>query len=322
MWRHVTSRIALSFPLFANLKHERPTRCIFLRIWMAAGKILQFPPYWCAPPCTGHHLSKHCSKRILETPFPSCWHYCIPPFSSLSSSLRHLGFFFCCTCSQKNGWQCRCEPLPMWYTYDVWQYWLSKSHTICPNNALCCTNCGRLSSVITAQWHHFQNPTPLRFLTFNHVCSAQSSPSPVHSLCLYVVPVMWEPLRPCVLSHVTVILQRRRPCHVLMYNLVMWVCTQTTKPNISATLTLPLSRQTVMTFITCLSGHHCGMTGFNLLSTSQSAFLSWPSYSGMFIQVCACLLVVCSEHHQVIGRPNILYVKQLFNASSQQKQRG
>lgn len=158
---------------------------------------------------------------------------------------------------------------------------------------------------------------PLRLITFNHACS---SPSPVHSLCLYVGPVMGEcALRPRVLSHVTVILQRRHQRHILMYNLVMPVFTQATKPNIFATLTLPLSRQTVMT---CLSGHRCGMAGFNLLSTGQSAFLPWPSYSGMFIQVCACLLVVCSEHQQVIGRPNIIYVKQLFNAASQKNQRG
>lgn len=64
------------------------------------------------------------------------------------------------------------------------------------------------------------------------------------------------------------------------------------------------------------------MSGFNLLSTGQSAFLSWPSYSGMFIQVCACLLVVCLEPHEAIGRPNIIYVKQLFSATSQQNQRG
>lgn len=68
--------------------------------------------------------------------------------------------------------------------------------------------------------------------------------------------------------------------------------------------------------MTCLSGHRCGTTGFHLLSTGQSAFLSRPSYSGMFIQACACLLVVCSEHHRVIGRPNIIYVKQLFAAAN------
>lgn len=68
-----------------------------------------------------------------------------------------------------------------------------------------------------------------------------------------------------------------------------------------------------MTFISCLSGHQCGATGFNLLRTCQSAFLSWPSYSGMFIQVYACLLVVCSEHRRVSGRANLIYVTQLFN---------
>lgn len=68
-----------------------------------------------------------------------------------------------------------------------------------------------------------------------------------------------------------------------------------------------------MTFISCLSGHHWGATGFNLLRTCQSAFLSWPSYSGMFIQVYACLPVVCSEQHRVTGRANRIYVTQLFN---------
>lgn len=81
----------------------------------------------------------------------------------------------------------------------------------------------------------------------------------------------------------------------------------------NATLTWPLSHQTVVTFISCLSGHQCGATGFNLLRSCQSAFLSWPSYSGMFIQVYACLLVVCSEHHRVSGRANLIYVTQLFN---------
>lgn len=78
----------------------------------------------------------------------------------------------------------------------------------------------------------------------------------------------------------------------------------------------PQRCQSAVTFGTRLSGHRCGTTGFHLLSTGQSAFLSRPSYSGMFIQACACLLVVCSEHHRVIGRPNIIYVKQLFAAAN------
>lgn len=103
--------------------------------------------------------------------------------------------------------------------------------------------------------------------------------------------------------------QGRRLRHVLMWDGVM--C--------SATLTAPLPHQTVMTFISCLSGHHCGATGFNLLRSCQSAFLSWPSYSGMFIQVHACLLVVCSERHRVSGRANLMYVTQPLNTADRQK---
>lgn len=92
-----------------------------LLLWWQQVKSWNVSSYLCLPPCAGHHLSKHCSERILETPFPSCWHCCIPPWSSLSSSLRHSAFLCYCKCSQKNGrpgrngCRCRCEPLSTTY---------------------------------------------------------------------------------------------------------------------------------------------------------------------------------------------------------------
>lgn len=143
--------------------------------------------------CTGHHLSKHCSRRILETPFPSCWHYCIPALAALSSSFTSLVWgggvssSSCCTCSQKN-----------WPTESLWTFLsscltmlaLQKPPSI-PVMLLPRTECERLNGDVPAR-----SPTPLRFLAFNHV---PCSPSPVHSLRLYVGAVTWEALRSSVM---------------------------------------------------------------------------------------------------------------------------
>lgn len=130
-----------------------------LLLWWLQVKSWDSSSYWCLPPCSGHHLSKHCSERILEYPFPSCWHYCIPPWSSLSSSLRHTAFLCYCKHSQKNG---RGEgtgvgvaaSLYLRRIHDIWQQKLHIPITRCAARHVRDRAAVSLSRVITSKVLH------------------------------------------------------------------------------------------------------------------------------------------------------------------------
>lgn len=194
-------------------------------LWMAAAKILTSPVLVCSSLHRAPFVKAQQDKNFRNS------------FSQLLT-LLHSSFKFAVIqlTSLRFLLLLHTEP-EKWVTVSLWTFiygmylwcltiWLSKTHAVCANDASWCPQCERVSSVITGQCHHFQSHT-------SEVSNL--SPCPVHSLCLYVGPVMWEPLRPGVLSHVTAILQRRRPCHVSMYNLVIRVCPRATKANVSAT---------------------------------------------------------------------------------------
>lgn len=199
-------------------------------LWMAAGKILISSILVCSSLHWAPFVKARQSKNFRNS-FSQLLTLLHSSFKFTVVQLTSFEFLLLLHRARKMGDRIAVSLyLSMGCTYDVWQSWLSKNHTVCPYNASWCNV--RDGAALSQPHAPTSSPTPLRFLTFNHACS---SPCPVHSLCLYVRPVMWEPLRPCVLSHVTVSRQRRRPCHVSMYNLIIRVYPRATKPNVSAT---------------------------------------------------------------------------------------